>query len=56
LLDAIRLRNHVIAMFERADAEPDSARRQERFTFVVAGGGFAGVEVAGALHDFARGV
>src|SRR5882724_10372469 len=56
LLDAIRIRNHVIAMFERADAEPDSARRQELLTFVVAGGGFAGVELAGALNDFARGV
>src|ERR687888_2589604 len=56
LLDAIRIRNHVIAMFERADAEPDPARRQELLTFVVAGGGFAGVELAGALNDFARGV
>jgi NADH dehydrogenase FAD-containing subunit len=56
LLDAIRIRNHVMAMFERADAEPDPARRQELLTFVVAGGGFAGVELAGALNDFARGV
>jgi NADH:ubiquinone reductase (H+-translocating) len=56
LLDAIRIRNHVIEMFERADAEPDPARRQELLTFVVAGGGFAGVELAGALNDFARGV
>ena len=56
LLDAIRIRNHVIAMFERADAEPDPARRQELLTFVVAGGGFAGVELAGAMNDFARGV
>jgi len=56
LLDAIRIRNHVIEMFERADAEPHPARRQELLTFVVAGGGFAGVELAGALNDFARGV
>jgi NADH dehydrogenase len=55
LLDAIRIRNHVIDMFERADSEPDLARRQELLTFVVAGGGFAGVELAGALNDFARG-
>ena len=56
LLDAIRIRNHVIDMFERADSERDPARRQELLTFVVAGGGFAGAELAGALNDFARGV
>ena len=56
LLDAIRIRNHVIDMFERADHEMDPARRQEMLTFVVAGGGFAGVELAGALNDFARGM
>ena len=56
LLDAIRIRNHVIGMFERADREPDEATRQEILTFVVAGGGFAGVELAGALNDFARGM
>jgi NADH:ubiquinone reductase (H+-translocating) len=56
LRDAMRIRNHVITMFERADNEPDAARRQELLTFVVAGGGFAGVELAGALNDFARGM
>ena len=56
LLDAIRIRNHVIDTFERADRQLDSALRQEMLTFVVAGGGFAGVELAGALNDFARGI
>jgi NADH dehydrogenase len=56
LIDAIRLRNHVIDMFERADREPDRTTRQEILTFVVAGGGFAGVELAGALNDFGRGM
>ena len=56
LLDAIRIRNHVIDMFERADREPDQTIRQETLTFVVAGGGFAGVELAGALNDFGRGM
>jgi NADH dehydrogenase len=56
LLDAIRIRNHVIDCFERADREPEAARRQESLTFVIAGGGFAGVELAGALNDFARGM
>jgi NADH dehydrogenase len=56
LLDAIRIRNHVIDVFERADRETDSGARRELLTFVIAGGGFAGVELAGALNDFARGM
>jgi NADH:ubiquinone reductase (H+-translocating) len=56
LVDAIRIRNHVIEMFERADREPEASRRAPLLTFVVAGGGFAGVELAGALNDFAHGI
>jgi len=56
LLDAIRIRNHVIEMFERAERESEPALRRPLLTFVVAGGGFAGVEVAGALNDFTRGI
>ena len=56
LSHAVRLRNHVISMFERADQEPDPAARHGLLTFVVAGGGFAGVELAGGLNDFARGI
>ena len=56
LSDAMRIRNRVIDMFERADRESDPGRRRELLTFVIAGGGFAGVELAGALNDFARGI
>jgi NADH dehydrogenase len=56
LLDAIRVRNHVIEMFERADRQLDPAIRKPILTFVIAGGGFAGVELAGAMNDFARGI
>src|SRR3984885_11800490 len=56
LLDAIRIRNHIIEMFELADREPDASRRAPLLTFVIAGGGFAGVELAGALNDFAHGI
>src|SRR6202046_5832440 len=56
LLDAIRIRNHVIEMFELAEREPDASRRAPLLTFVIAGGGFAGVELAGALNDFAHGI
>ena len=56
LADAARIRNHVIDLFERADREPDPAVRQPLLTFVAAGGGFAGAELAGGLNDFARGM
>jgi len=56
LLDAMRIRNHVIDLFERASHEPDLEQRRGLLTFTVAGGGFAGVELIGALNDFARGM
>ncbi len=43
-------------MFERADREQDPGIRRKLLTFVIAGGGFAGVELAGALNDFAHGI
>jgi NADH dehydrogenase len=52
--DAIMLRAGVIAMLEAASVEPDPDRRKRILTFVVAGGGFAGVETVGAINDLAR--
>lgn len=49
--DAIVLRNHVIQQLERAEAEPNSEKRNQFLSFVIVGGGFTGVEVAGALRD-----
>ncbi len=54
--DAIRLRNHVIALLEHADLEPDEAERQRQLTFVVAGGGFAGTETVAELLDLVHSV
>ncbi|MGF1473441.1 MAG: NAD(P)/FAD-dependent oxidoreductase [Rubrobacteraceae bacterium] len=56
LWDGIRIRNHVISVFERADRERDPEIRRSLLTFVVAGGGFAGAELAGGLNDFVRGM
>ena len=54
--DAIRVRNAVIAAFDAADGEPDKDKRRAGLTFVIAGGGFSGAELAGALNDFTRGM
>ena len=52
--DAIYLRNKLIAHLEEADFECCAPERQELLTFVVAGGGFAGVETIASLNDFVR--
>jgi NADH:ubiquinone reductase (H+-translocating) len=54
--DAVRLRNHAIAMLERADVETDAAERRAQLTFVVAGAGFAGTELVTQLFDLIRNV
>ena len=51
--DAIHLRNRVIGMLEEAESEEPSAS-DGLLTFVVAGGGFAGVETIAAINDFVR--
>lgn len=50
--DAIALRNRIIDSLEEADFECCPNVRQRVMTFVVAGGGFAGVETVAAVHDF----
>jgi NADH dehydrogenase len=56
LEDAMRLRNHVIAMLEQADVETDPEQRLGQLTFVVAGGGFAGTETIAELFDLVHNV
>jgi NADH dehydrogenase len=53
--DALRVRSHVIRALEEAAIESDNAAlRKQLLTFVVAGGGFSGVEVVAELNDFVR--
>ncbi len=43
-----------LACLERANNEEDASKRKELLTFVVAGGGFTGVETMAALNDLLR--
>jgi NADH dehydrogenase len=54
LHDAIILRNRMIANLEEADFECSPALRDPLLNFVVAGGGFAGVETIAGINDFLR--
>ena len=52
--DAIFLRNRLIANLEEADFECCAPLRAPLLNFVVAGGGFAGVETIAGMNDFLR--
>jgi len=55
--DALDLRNHVIRAMDEASIERHDERlRKQLLTFVVAGGGFSGVDVVAELNDFVRAV
>jgi NADH dehydrogenase len=54
LSDAVYLRNRLIAQLEEADTECAGGHRKALMTFVVAGGGFAGVETIAGINDFVR--
>ncbi len=51
LNDAVSVRNRVIDMLEQADNETDPDVKRSLLTFVIVGGGFAGIETAGELND-----
>jgi NADH dehydrogenase len=52
LFDAIFLRDHIIGVFERASIEKDPEKQRQLLTFIVAGGGYIGVQTASGLRDF----
>ena len=67
LNDAINLRNHVVYLLEQSDQLPSYDATTETssnityndlqkrlLTFVIVGGGFAGVETAGEINDFIK--
>ena len=52
--DAVYLGNDLISRFEEAAVETDTERRRRLLKFVVIGGGFTGIEVAGAMMEIAN--
>jgi len=53
--DARHVFQRVSACLERASVESDAAKRKQLLTFVVAGGGYTGVETMAAMNDLVRG-
>lgn len=54
LADAHELRNHVIQCLEHADVTENVDLKRSLLTFVVAGGGFSGVEIMGEMVEMIR--
>jgi NADH dehydrogenase len=52
--DFVHLRNHLIDMLEAAAVESDPDEHRRLLTFVVAGAGIAGIEVASEANEFIR--
>lgn len=52
--EALRCRNDILDLLERASIEKDSERQKKMLNFVVVGGGPTGVEMAGAIGEMKR--
>ena len=53
--DSMRIRNHIIKVFEQALVENNQEKRKQLLTFVVSGGGYRGVQLVTELRDFIHG-
>ena len=52
--DVYHLHDHLLEMLERASVEEDAEERQRLLTFVVAGAGYAGVEIVAEANHLLR--
>ncbi len=52
--DAIRVREHIRDMFDKARAERDRSKRKSMLTFIVAGAGFTGIETMGEMLEWKK--
>ena len=54
IADAYALQSQVMEQMEKAEVCEDPAARREFLSFIIIGGGFSGVEVAGEINDLVR--
>jgi len=54
IAEAVAVRNKILEAFERAEAEAEPKNHRDLMTFVLVGGGPAGVEMAGAIAVLVR--
>jgi NADH dehydrogenase len=54
VVDAVRIREHILLAFEKAEKSEDPVEAMELLTFVVIGAGPTGVEMAGSIAEFAH--
>jgi len=52
--DAVTLRYHIMEQMENAETCESQEERRWHLTFIVVGGGFSGVEVAGEINDLVK--
>ena len=52
--DAMALRFQVVRQLEKAEVTDNPVRRSRYLSFIVVGGGFSGVEVAGEINDLLK--
>ncbi len=52
--DALKIQTHIIGQLEKAEIAETPERRKWFLSFVIVGGGFSGVEMAGELNDFVK--
>lgn len=52
--DVSRARSHLIGMLEMAEIEPEPGERRRLLTVVIAGGNYAGIEIACDIADYFR--
>jgi len=52
--DAMALRHHIMQQLEKAEVCDDPELKKWYLSFIVVGGGFSGVEVAGEINDLVR--
>lgn len=53
--DALALQSHIMEQLEKAEVCDDLEYKRWYLSFIVVGGGFSGVEVAGEINDLVRG-